>query len=59
MQSFYNDKMTCFKPIEKAIAINAVLNMRKDLLVGLPTYCGKTMCFLLPAFIYKQLQIAR
>jgi len=61
MQPFYNDKAICFKPIEKAIAaINAVINMGKFLLVVLPIdYCGKTMRFLLPAFIHKQLQIAR
>ena len=55
LQSFLGNDVARFSCPEQATAINAVLNLQKDLLICLPTGCGKTMCFLLPAFIYKQI----
>lgn len=54
LQSFLQDPEAKFSCSEQASAVNAVLNVKKDLLVVLPTGAGKTLVFLLPVFIEKK-----
>lgn len=55
LREFMRSQTAMFSCPEQATAVNAALNLQKDLLICLPTGCGKTLCFLLPVFIYKRI----
>lgn len=54
LRSFLKDNNAKFSCPEQAIAINAVLNIKKDMLIVLPTGAGKTLVYMLPIYIYKK-----
>lgn len=54
LRNFLKDNNAKFSCPEQATAINAVLNIKKDLLVALPTGAGKTLVYMLPIYIHKK-----
>lgn len=55
LRRFYQDQTAMFKSIHQARALELILKRDQDLLVVLPTGGGKSLLFMLPAFIETKL----